>query len=444
MSTFNATDLDKLNKEEKITYIKTNLAHGENLFSKIPEELSEQELHDSAIFTSYEEQAKLALNNLISEVKIFIAEQATKLPAELKKIGLNASEQKFVNDKFKQTILVAASHASDKLIDNLSQKDGFLYNQVLSETTVNIFEKILEFKSNIDTRYPGMSDKIIKQSTLGLTMALSAYSPPLSIALKTSGILDKISDFLQTDNLQTTIDNMNESLEKIKQDKILGAIVEKTEKLSLVSDETSISVSSLIKSNINPDKAKLIAKNISQSEEIKEFTQEVTSYLDKNIPANTAEINKKFQEFRKEISAELSNSDLPDQLIQDFNKILEKEIIKSQALSLNAIKKDAGPFDKIALLHKSGDSLDKIKNKINFKLKTTYPDHASKISKATRIIGNFSSNIKGDSTIINQKLKKNPKLNKFARENLNLTVKNAIDMRPTRIKLGPSTNKRSR
>ena len=187
------------------------------------------------------------------------------LNSGLKDLDLTDKDKDIVNSIFKQTVLVGVNVASKKLLEPLAESKGFLYNEILSEQTVEVLESALEFKKLIDKIYPGLSDKIISTAIMAVTTLASAYAPPVGLALKTTGILSKAAEYIKTDNLEKTVEKMQTDLGKIRETKQLAEAQELGTKLSKLSEVLGVSSESLQKSGINLENIEAVKEEVTKT-----------------------------------------------------------------------------------------------------------------------------------------------------------------------------------
>ena len=165
--------------------------------------------------------------------------------------------------------------AAESVSEKLEKAEGPVYSLLLSETVIDVMGSILDFKKKIDKAFPGLSDKIIAAAVPIIVSAISTYSPPLGLLLKSTPLLERTSKFLKTENLEKNIDKMRADLVKIKKDKQLANLQETGVKLAELAEQVAISPISLGKLNISFKSVIEVMQEVANNTQSKKLLQDV-------------------------------------------------------------------------------------------------------------------------------------------------------------------------
>ena len=428
-------ETSKFGKEQLIELITKNSANIIPLLKQDITTLSLTQLNQLREISGLENYAKKQLGSYAGALTKFSLTGLEMLNSGLKQIDLSDKEQEIVNSIFKQTILVGVNTASAKLLEPLAESKGFLYNQILSEQTVEILESILEFKKSIDQIYPGLSDKIISASIMAITALASTYAPPVGIALKATGVLTKAAEYINTDNLEKTVKKMQTDLDKISETKQLAEAQELGIKLSKLSEILEVSEESLKKSGINLENIEDVTKEVTKHKEAADFLIEVCKYTEKQVPNSAQDVENLFETIKQEAINELQSKGASKELIADFKKIYTENAVHAEVEIESSLRKNAKAFDKVTAMQKSTEIMEKSQKKILNTLSTKYPDKKEVIASAVNIIDNqIKEKVRGDLSGIAAKMSKDTKAKNLAKNHLGAGLASEITIKRANTK----------
>jgi hypothetical protein len=283
--------IQELSQYEDVSKYKEDLGKLKSLISQLR---SAMEINDYRTFNMYLQQANALANDLLNQILDELADKKGKL---------NVANELIDNIKNTLEYLENYLTSSEKLFEYDGQEGLKLYQSLLSQ--INKYKEevqALEFNSdNIDEYYKeakklnvevndGLKIKIESQIKVRLFMVLN------TINAKIESLYSKLKEIAQYDPDFTTYLNNIEKIKNIIEKVLTNKDLSINDKLSLVED--LISNSGILESKI--------IQNINSK----------ISELDTQVGMNIDELNKKIQEYEKDINY-LSK-------IGSFNKDLEK------------------------------------------------------------------------------------------------------------------------
>ena len=181
----NIAQFNELSQNEKIKLIQQYAPHLLNSLKKSLSSLNSQELSSLFEFANLELTAKEIAKAFTTDLTNF----SNIIAPLIKDLNLSAAESSLLDNILKKTLVLAINKASSNLYNDLKKGEGLLYTTIVSENTLTVLEGILDFKKALDKNFPGLSDTLISTASPALLALVSAYSPPLGLALKATGIL---------------------------------------------------------------------------------------------------------------------------------------------------------------------------------------------------------------------------------------------------------------
>ncbi len=424
-----------LAREELIKLIKKNSTNIIPLLKQDINSLPLFALHQLYEISGLEAHAKEMCKSYASDLSKYAIIAFETLQTGLKELNLSDDDKKVVNNIYKQTILVAVTKASKKLLDPLKEGKGYLYNKILSEQTVDILDSILEFKKSIDQYFPGLSDKIIAAAIPAITALVSTYAPPVGLALKTTGILDKAAEYIKTDKLEETIEKMRSDLGILEEDKQLAKAQKLGTELVKLSESVGISATSLQKAGITLKNIEEVSKEVSKHKEAAEFLQEVCKYTEKHVPDSISQIEELFEGIKQAAIKDLQSKGAPEALIVEFEKVYEEAAILAELKMEESLKSNASAFDKITAIQQAADIMDKSQDKVTKTLSQKYPDNKEAISAAVNIVNKeVKKEIRGDLKELASKMTKGTTAKTLAKKCLGAGLASKITIKRTQSK----------
>jgi hypothetical protein len=426
---------NQLTQNEKIKLIQQYAPHLLNSLKKSLSSLSSQELGNLFEFANFEAAAKEIAASFTIDLTNFLTNFSYIIEPVITELKLSANEKSLLDNILKKTLVFAINKASSNLYTDLKKGEGLLYSAILSEKTITILEGILDFKKAIDKNFPGLSDLIISKTSPAILGLVSIYSPPLGLALKTTGVLSKVSDFLKTENLSKTVNNMYHSLDKIQQDKTLSQVHETGSKfteiakqiLSSTLSEDLVSIRHRIeKFNLTLEAASETAQEISKNASSKKLLTIVADYAENHVPSSEREINEKLEIVKKSTLDKLEKNGVPKELIAEATLILDKNIELAKSEMIKCLNKESKIIDKVGYILISADILSKSENQLK-EIGEKNPSHSKAFKECTQNLkAEINNKIRGDVSKIAKEMTADSPAKDFAKKTLGVNLANEI------------------
>lgn len=426
---------NQLTQNEKIKLIQQYAPHLLNSLKKSLSSLSSQELGNLFEFANFEAAAKEIAASFTIDLTNFLTNFSYIIEPVITELKLSDKEKSLLDNILKKTLVFAINKASSDLYTDLKKGEGLLYSAILSEKTITILEGILDFKKAIDKNFPGLSDLIISKTSPAILGLVSIYSPPLGLALKTTGVLSKVSDFLKTENLSQTVNNMYHSLDKIQQDKTLSQVHETGSKFTEIAKQISSSTLSeelvsirhrIEKFNLTLEAASETAQEISKNASSKKLLTIVADYAENHIPSSEREINEKLEIVKKSTLDKLEKNGVPKELIAEANLILDKNIELAKAEMIKCFNKESKIIDKVGYILIAADILSKSENQLK-EIGEKNPSHSKAFKECTQNLkAEINNKIRGDVSKIAKEMTADSPAKDFAKKTLGVNLANEI------------------
>ena len=418
----NIAQFNELSQNEKIKLIQQHAPHLLNFLKKSLSSLTSQELGSLFEFANLELAAKGIAKAFTTDLTNFsyIIEPA------IKDLNLSKSESSLLDSILKKTLVFAVNQASSSLYNDLKKGEGLLYTAIVSESTLTVLEGILDFKKALDKNFPGLSDIFITRASPALIGLVSAYSPALGLALKTTGILSKVTDFLKTENLDKTVTNMYLSLDKIKQDKALSQIHETGNKVADIAKQTEVSPSIIEKFKFTLEAASETAQEISKNSSSKRFLTVVANYAENYIPSTQKEINEKLDSIKMSALDKLKKNGILPEIIAQVDLILAKNIEKAKSEMIKCLDKDSKIIDKVGYILIAADILNKSEHQVQA-IGGGNPSHSKAFNECTKNLKmEINNKVRGDVSKIAKEMTADSPAKDFLRKTLGANLANEI------------------
>jgi len=413
---------DQLSQNEKIKLIQQYAPHLLNSLKKSLSSLSSQDLSSLFEFANFELAAKSITEAFTLDLENFL----NVIEPIIKDLKLSDSESSLLDNTLKKTLVFAINKASSDLYTGLKKGEGLLYTAVVSETTITILEGILDFKKAIDKNFPKLSDTLIAKASPALLGLVSAYSPSLGLALKTTGILSKVADFLKTESLDKTITNMYLSLDKIKQDATLSQIHETGIKIADIAEQIAVSPSIIEKFNLTNKAASETILEIAQNASSKKILTIVANYAENHIPSSKKEINEKLDAVKKAALDKLEKNGVPKEIIAEVTIVLDKNIEKAKSEMIKCLDKESKIIDKVGYILAAADILSKSERQVK-EIGEKNPSHSKAFKEcAQNLKADVNSKVRGDVSKIAKELTADSPAKDFAKKTLGVNLANEI------------------
>ncbi|MDP4708568.1 MAG: hypothetical protein NWS20_00980 [Rickettsiaceae bacterium] len=423
-------EFSQLDQNTKINLISKASPQLLGILKKNISSFNSEELDNLHEISLLETASQAMAKNLSQQLFQIIADYAEPIEGELDKLKLTDAEKGVVDSIYKQTILVAIQRAADNVFQKLEKAEGPLSTQLISETVIDVMDSILSFKKKIDTAFPGLSDKIIATAVPVIVTAVSSYSPPVGLILKSTGVLDRAAEFLKTENLEKNIDKMRADLLEIKNDKQLAELQETGVKLAELAEQVETSPVSLGKLNVSLKGAIELMQEVANSAQSKKLLQDVCEYAEKHLPNSEKQIDKNFEAIKESTLKELRSFGASDDTLKEVSAILDNAIVQAKEEMQNALKPDNKIFDKITSVQQSADIIDKVANKITAVVAKNHPENQELNDISSKILKQETSkSIRGDTTKITQHLNNENPAKKFAKETLGAGLANEMTLK---------------
>lgn len=310
-----------------------------------------QELIPSQFATLFE---LAGLNGKSTEIASGFAKSLeTGAPGWLQSFVTNISPlpkdtQKKATEIFDETLLKSVNQITNNLYKGIKEGEGLIFNAMLSDNTVSAMESILNFKKQIDKDFPGLSDTILSAASMTITGIVCAYAPAAGVILKTTGILEKATDFLKTENLEATVDKLKAGIAEIERDKELAKLQATGIKLSELSEQTHVPTNKLQKIGLNLETLKMIGSEIIKTPSAKEFIGKLGNYADEIFPSSKEDIEKTLGQVKQATLDSLKEHNVSPETIKKIEKELDNKFEKAAEMMETALDPKATFFDKVA------------------------------------------------------------------------------------------------
>lgn len=362
-------------------------------------------------FLQQEEKAKIILIDISSSFGVVVEQGHNSFQQNLEKSNLKEDEKKKAANLFLDLWQKPVQTIASKLFRDLEKGEGLLYNLILSDTIINILESIQTFKAKLDEILPVSTDKIIAFAAPAIAGVVGAIAPGIAVVMQTYGIVNKVANFLEKDNLNTTIEKMREDLAKVKEDKRLDFV---NKAIDLI-NETGLSGQTLASMGFDVKMLKSVVKEVQEKPEVKDFLIDVGAFANKILPENEKDIDKKLEAIKKTMLETLEIEKLPKELQTGVIKQIDKDFAEAKKQMKPSMETNIGFFDKVKAQNKTADILLKCSKEVGKLVAATSQEVAKKLD--TKVEKQVQENIKGDLSKIAEKMK-SPKVKAFAKEAL--------------------------
>jgi hypothetical protein len=416
-------EFSTLSQGDKINLISKETPQLLGMLKKDLTSLNAQELdtlHEVSIL-------EITAQNMSQQSSQIAPDFSESIKEKLDELKLTEEEKVEVDNIYKQTILVSMQKAKENISHKLEKSKDTIHSFILSEKAVDIMDGILNFKKKIDKRFPGLSDKIIAAAVPVIITAITNYLPPVGLALKSSGLLDRAVEFLKTENLEKTIDKMRANLVEINKDKQLAEIQETAVKISKLAEELEVSPNSLSKLGLSLKGVVEITKEITNDGASKKLLQDVCKYAEKHLPNSEKQVDDNFEAIKEVTLKNLKSYGASTDTLKEVSTILDNAIVQAKDEMQNALKPDSKIFDKITSVQQSADIMDKVASKVTAIIVKNNPENAQLKEESSKIITKETNKIiRGDVTKVARHLTSNSTAKKFAQETLGAGLANEM------------------
>lgn len=251
----------------------------------------------------------------VSDLQVFNNQAAYNFLGQLS--GQQYDKDK-VADIFSQTIIKCTTLALTDLGKALGEEKGVLFNGLLASNAAKILGGILEFEKKIDEHFPGASEQIIKIAGNGLIALVAIHCPVLGTLLAASGIVNTVSKFLACENLEKTVQDLKNTVDKIEKDKKLSNIYETGMQAGELSEAASVPVTSISNLNLGASALKKLVEVVKENVGAKSFVQSIFE-MSALIPSNKDELNKKLTAIKEVFLETVNKQNLPEELKKSIN-----------------------------------------------------------------------------------------------------------------------------
>ncbi len=418
----NIAQFNELSQNEKIKLIQQYAPHLLNSLKKTFSSLSSQELSSLFEFANLELAAKGIAKAFTADLTNF----SNIIELIIKDLNLSEGESSLLDNILKKTLVLAINKASSNLYNDLKKGEGLLYTAIVSENTLTVLEGILDFKKALDKNFPGLSDTLITRASPALLALVSAYSPPLGLALKATGILSKVTDFLKTENLDKTVTSMYLSLDKIKQDKSLSQIHETGTKVADIAQQVGTSPSIIEKFKLTLDEASATAQEISKNASLKRFLMVIANYAENYIPSSKKEINEKLDAVKMAALDKLKKNGVPPEIIAEVELALDKNIEKAKSEMIKCLGKYSKIIDKVGYILIAADILNKSEHQVQ-EIGKKNPSHSKAFNECTTNLKmEINNKVRGDVSKLAKEMTTDSPAKDFAKKTLGANLANEI------------------
>lgn len=300
---------------------------------------------------------------------------------EKEKLDVKAAEKLF-NITLKNTIKALAEAVDDTYQEQLKTQDIFIFDGILVEKVLQIFEKTLEFKKKLDETYPGpkldekhsINAKIVKSLKKLLVAVIAAQLPLVGFFIKINSYIDHKDLLPKVKKWQADIKNLQNKVSELKDDKQFNEIIKTAEKVVELSEKIEVPLIEIVNSNLSDkelDKANETIKNDKEANQDKGTLRKIIEII-AIIPTDRKAIDKKISGIKEEIEKLISKASISDKIasVQNIQNIVTENLNKVGKELLNVISPETSFVDKILSLNKFTENMKELNEKVKENIKS--------------------------------------------------------------------------
>jgi|GEM_PF-5032643 len=338
-------DFAAKNTLQKIEYLSTNNKSIFDLLKVDITTLSDEKLiylYDfSETFYTISDQAKELPVKLDAAAKTATAQfedalKKTDLPENVKSTSLHI---------FKTLIVPAVGFCSKHIQEGYKKANARVVDKIATVGVIEILEKIIEFRKQIDSQFPGMSDTIISAASSGLVTIIGLYWPTVGQTLKTLKLAENVQSFLKVDNLETVIKTLNSKLEEVTQDKLLAEVHKIGEKTAELATLSNVPAEAIQKIGFNLETLEKTITQANAQDNVKEFVKYLGTVMDK-MPAANTELSKRLNDLEASI-IKIAANNLNAADMKKFEVTLKEKMLEVEETYGESFEKGKNVFEKI-------------------------------------------------------------------------------------------------
>jgi hypothetical protein len=388
-------------------------------------ELTPQELESLQKLSQLEQQAKTIAATTRKNLKHLRSHATSAIDYQINSLDLTSREKELIKGLYKETIMTPVTEAMKKL-----KISNALYSALLSETSADILEGILNFKKGLEENFP-ITTAMMQILIPAATTLVAIYCPPIGIALAVSeGLIKVAATFFSNENLENTIARMRHDLDNIKKDKELAVAYKTGERINELSTQTNLAPTAISKLGMHLQEAMHATVETAKNIAAERMLRSVCNYADRHLPINLEQIETTFKQIRTDIRKDLKKLGIPDSSIDLSEAILTEAITSAKKEMTQVLNPNAKVFDKIAAIQRSSEIMDKAAEQIGSTVAQGLPN-STEIKKAVTLAvkQEVHKTIRGDITEIAKQLTERSAAKDFAKKALGATLANEITLK---------------
>lgn len=363
---------------EKISFLKQAALNFPEIFKiKDIEVLPEDKINSLFSLFRLNEDISPKIDNFLNNLENFNHHGSKVLVDSLVgELRQEEAKDKILNI-FNSTVIKSTEEVSEELKEGIKKHKNIFLNGFLVKGLTKILQGILSFRKKIDEKLPGLSDFILDAAANTVKILVSSYCPIAGVILEATGILDKVKDALQCENLEKNINSLQNRMKEIEEDKKLKKI-ETTGKLinelaNLIAEPSAATkkntsnvelgnIENIQKLGLDAKGFENIIKHVKTNPKAKENLIDIINSLD-SVPSTTKEIEDKLKTTKDVILEVAEKMHLTPELKKSFEIKLNEDFKEAEKMLGNGIINNKRLLEKIALQQETQNKiLEEIKN----------------------------------------------------------------------------------
>lgn len=322
-----------------------------------------------------EQEAVRVAQQLMIEVPPLVESMRDSFWQELYGINeISEEEKEELQNLFGQNVIRHIEVIPNVLYSNLKEGKGVLFNGMMNDRVIDALDGIIEFKNSIDSRYPGLSDVLIKVASAAITAAVITVSPAAGLALKSSGVMEMTQDFLKTENLQETRTKLKTSLDEFEKDKELKAIKARADKTTEIAEEVGVAARVLNRIGFSDEALNAIAEDVQRVPAYKEFIEEMTKYTGDIIPENEKQISENMKTIKEKMVEVMEQNEVHKEVISDMEKRMDERFKEVEKLLQEGLDPKKNFLEKAIVQQQGAQKFLEVSGELSRDLAQSVPD----------------------------------------------------------------------
>lgn len=271
---------------------------------------------------------------------------------------ISERDRKEIREAFGEHVEKNIQEVPKVLYENMQAGKGILFKGLMNDRAVSVLKGITSYKKAIDSRFPGLSDGIIKASSFAITIAVSTFvSPAAGTALKASGIMHIAQDFLKTENLEKTTKQLRAGIIELEKDKRLKEAVKRAEQVVVISEKAEVSPAQFWRIGLSDRALSAMMDDISQTSAYKDFIGGVVKYTDAVIPESQEQISENINAVKKQMLDEMKKNGVPESELSGIEAKIDERFKKVEVKLSESLDKDKTVLEKVIVQQQAAQML---------------------------------------------------------------------------------------